>query len=114
MKNDKKDYSGNYTENDLWSKLKKYAKVAGKELVLLVLKLYYSATSANTPAWAKAVIISALGYFILPFDAIPDFIPGLGYTDDLGVLLAASATVATYITPEIVKKAETKAREWFG
>ena len=38
---------------------------------------YYTLTSPSSqaPAWAKAVIIGALRYFILPFDAIPDIIP---------------------------------------
>jgi len=38
-------------------------------------------------------------YFILPFDFIPDFVVGLGYTDDLAVLTAAIAAVSAHITP---------------
>jgi uncharacterized membrane protein YkvA (DUF1232 family) len=47
------------------------------------------------------VIYGALAYFIFPLDAVPDFVPMTGYTDGLGVLAAAVATTAAYITPEI-------------
>ena len=45
---------------------------------------------------------------------LPDVAPLVGFTDDLGVLAMALATVATYITPEIRERARTKLKEWFG
>ena len=51
--------------------------------------LYYAAQQPNTPVWAKTLIYGALAYFVLPFDAIPDVLLGLGFTDDMAVLLAA-------------------------
>ncbi|MEX1138568.1 MAG: YkvA family protein [Bacteroidota bacterium] len=40
--------------------------------------------------WAKkTVVVAALLYFIIPFDAIPDFAPVAGYLDDIGVVGAA-------------------------
>jgi len=59
-------------------------------------------------------IAAALGYFILPTDAIFDFTPLIGYTDDLGVLLFALTQVSSNITPEIKAKARKKLRDWFG
>jgi uncharacterized membrane protein YkvA (DUF1232 family) len=55
-----------------------------------------------------------LGYFISPIDAIPDVIPFVGYSDDLGVLVAAVATVSTYITDDVKAKAKAKLQDWFG
>ena len=78
------------------------------------LSLYYTAQAPDTPAWAKTVITGALGYFILPADAIPDLIPAVGYGDDLGALAAALAAVAAHVTPEIKARAKEKAAEWFG
>lgn len=50
--------------------------------------------------WAKGVITGALGYFILPADLVPDLLPGAGYGDDWGAIVAAMATVAAYIKEE--------------
>ena len=66
------------------------------------------------PAWAKTVIVGALTYFISPLDAIPDILPGLGYTDDLGLLLAANATVSVYINADTKEQAKQKMKDWFG
>ena len=60
---------------------------------------YYCAFDPATPTRVRAILVGALAYFVLPFDAIPDFIAGLGFTDDVTVLLAAIATVGAHITP---------------
>src|ERR1700682_872471 len=60
---------------------------------------YYCALDPKTPHSVRAILLAALAYFILPFDIIPDFIVGLGYTDDATVLLAAIAMVRNHITP---------------
>ncbi len=106
--------SNNYSESSFWEKLRDCAIVAGREVVEKALQLYYAAQAPETPIWAKKVIYGALAYFILPTDAIPDFIPVAGYVDDLGALAAAIATIVAYITPEIEEKAKRKAAEWFG
>ena len=64
-----------------------------------VVAAYYCALDANTPLRAKAVIFGALGYFILPTDAIPDFILALGFTDDIAVLTTAIAAVQAHMRP---------------
>jgi len=103
-----------YSENSFWDKMKDYAKAAGYEVVEKALELYYVLQEKNTPTWAKTVIISALAYFIMPIDAIPDMIPVAGYTDDLGALAAAYKTTKEYVTDDIKAKAEQKLKEWFG
>ena len=40
----------------------------------------------DVPKRVKIIVIGALAYFIAPIDVIPDFIAGIGYTDDLGAL----------------------------
>lgn len=109
-----KGYGEAYSEEGFWDKVVRYARQAGKEVIERALQLYYAAQSPDTPKWAKGVIYGALGYFIVPLDAIPDLTPVVGYADDLGVLAAALATVALYVTPEIKAKAKAKIQEWFG
>lgn len=100
-----------YTE--FWAKLASSAQLAGREIVEKALWLYYAAQSPRTPAWAKSVIYGALGYFVLPMDAIPDVIPITGYSDDLGVLAAAVATVAFYIDQDVRDAAQARLARWF-
>ena len=69
---------------------------------------FYCATDATTPMAVRVTLFGALAYFILPFDIIPDFLLGLGYTDDAAVLLAAFTTCKTYITDGH----RAKARDW--
>ncbi len=107
-------YTKDYSKNSFWDKLKNFAKVAGAEVVNKALLLYYAAQEPDAPKWAKAAIYGALGYFISPIDAIPDITPVVGYADDLGVLVAALATVAMYITPKVKEMAEQKMKVWFN
>ena len=107
-------YENEYTESGFWGKLARFARVAGREVVEKALWLYYAARRPDTPTWAKSIIYSALGYFILPIDAIPDIIPAVGYADDLGALAVAIATLTAYINPEVKEQARRKLEEWFG
>ena len=114
MARDPRGFENDYSESGFRTKLLGYAKHAGREVVEKALQLFYAAQAPHTPVWAKTVIYGALGYFIHIFDAIPDLTPAVGYADDLGVLVAAVATVAAHITPEIEARAAQKLRDWFG
>ncbi len=59
---------------------------------------YYCAMDPHTPARAKAVLLAALAYFVMPADMVPDFIVGFGFSDDLTVLLTAITIVQGNIT----------------
>ncbi|MBG6220035.1 MULTISPECIES: DUF1232 domain-containing protein [unclassified Janthinobacterium] len=109
-----KQYAKKYTQDSFWDKVVKFARTAGREVIEKALWLYYAAQQPNTPLWAKTAIYGALGYFISPIDAVPDITPVIGYADDLAVLAAAVATVATYITAEVKESAAEKLRGWFG
>lgn len=66
---------------------------------------YYCALDPEVPLRIRATLIGALVYFVSPIDALPDAIPGIGFTDDVSVLLAAITLVASYITEEHRQKA---------
>ncbi len=59
---------------------------------------YYCALDPKTPHKVRGILLAALAYFILPLDAIPDFLVGFGLTDDLTVLAAALAAIKGNIT----------------
>ena len=103
-----------FEEKSLWEKIKSVAKKAGREVLVLVLTLFYCLKDEDTPVWAKTVIIGALLYFISPVDAIPDAIPVVGYSDDLAVLIGASKTIVAHIKPEHRRRAKEWVDEAFG
>jgi uncharacterized membrane protein YkvA (DUF1232 family) len=103
-----------YSGPRLWLTLKKVAVSTGRKTVLSALILFYCLKDSDTPKWAKGVIIGALGYLILPMDAIPDVIPGVGYSDDWGVILAALGTVAAYIKEDHRIRALAQVEKFFG
>jgi uncharacterized membrane protein YkvA (DUF1232 family) len=90
-------------ETGFWKKLR---KLAGKlPFAEELAAAYYCAVDPATPSKVKAMLMAALAYFVLPIDAIPDFLAGLGYTDDAAVIAATVALVARHIKPEHYAKA---------
>ncbi len=61
---------------------------------------YYCALDRQTPTRVRATLLGALAYFVLPLDAIPDFILGLGFTDDVAVIAGVLALMNSHITEE--------------
>ena len=108
------EYASHYDENELFKKLKKFGRVAGIKVTYAALLLYYVLKSPTTSGKDRAKILGALGYFILPIDLIPDFLPIAGYTDDLAALTWGVYCVIKSITPEVKADAAAKLHEWFG
>lgn len=104
-------YQYNYSESKLLRKLSSAARWAGAKVVYAVLLLYYVLRSDEVPLKDKSKILGALGYFILPADMVLDFIPMLGYSDDMAALLWALHSVATNISPQIKSKAKERLGE---
>ena len=103
-----------YSDQRLRGKLARHAVAAGREVVEKVLWLYYASRRPDVPRWAKLTIYTALAYFILPLDAIPDIMPLAGYSDDLGALSAALLTVARFVDDVAKAKARRRLQQWFG
>lgn len=99
-------YQKHYSDDDFWSKVGRVLKKAGGKVIYYAILLYCVLKSPSVPEKYKLMIIGALGYFILPVDLIPDFIPVTGYADDLSALIACYKMVKANVTPEI--KAEAK------
>lgn len=70
-----------------------------------VIASYYCAMDPATPLRARVALIGALAYFVLPIDAIPDFLTIIGFADDASVLLAVLALVGPHITQDHRRKA---------
>lgn len=82
----------------LWPKVR--ATMGRVPFVEDAVAAYYCSFDPTTPFRVKAVLLGALAYFIVPSDMVPDFIAGLGYTDDAAVLFTALRTIGPAITED--------------
>ena len=88
-----------------WPKLRRTA--ARIPFAKDLLSVYYCARDPETPTAAKGVMLAALAYFVLPTDAIPDILAGVGFTDDAAVIAAVLGTLGA----NIKSRHRDKARE---
>ncbi|MHC1547410.1 YkvA family protein [Phyllobacterium sp. K27] len=79
----------------------KTVRKAAKNIPFLdeVVAGYFCALDPATPTKVRGILLASLAYFVLPLDFIPDFILGLGFTDDVAVMMAALSAIRTNITP---------------
>jgi uncharacterized membrane protein YkvA (DUF1232 family) len=54
--------------------------------------------------WAKALLLGALAYVVLPFDLLPDTLPFLGQVDDVVVVVAAARWFLRWCPPDVVRE----------
>jgi len=76
-------------------------KVFSKNLKQNLFVLYLSSKDKRVPWYAKVVVISVVAYAFSPIDLIPDFIPVLGYLDDL-ILVPIGILLALKLIPPVV------------
>ena len=110
---EKEEYKKEYNEKSFFDKLKKVLKVVGVKGVYMLLLLYNTLQRKDIPPKEKSIIIGALGYFILPLDALPDITPIVGYSDDIFALGMAILKVMPFIDDEIKKKSKEQIKKWF-
>lgn len=76
-----------------------------------VIVFYEVSKHPNTPVLAKTLVIIALGYALSPIDLIPDFIPILGYLDDLIILPLLFFLAVKFIPNEVWEDCVVKAEQ---
>ena len=105
-----RSYGKQFSDQEFWSKIWQQASALGEEGIYTILLLYY-AIKSDMPKQIKFVLIAAICYFICPTDAVPDFVPLLGYTDDLAVILYAKHKAEQYISANVTEQAKRKLLE---
>lgn len=92
-------------------RLIKKLKDKAKELKTEVIAIYLSMRDSRTPVFAKIMIVLTISYAFSPIDLIPDFIPILGYLDDL-IILPLMITASIRLIPnEVLVECRIKAKE---
>lgn len=67
----------------------------------------------DTPAAARMTVLAALAYLLMPMDLIPDFIPVLGFKDDLVAMTALLGICGRYRTEAVRLRAQRRLDRWF-
>ena len=94
-------------ENTL-TKLKSFARKLKQNLFVL----YLSYKDNRVPWFAKLVAICVVAYAFSPIDLIPDFIPVLGYLDDLIIVPLGISLALKLIPPYIIEENREKAEDF--
>jgi uncharacterized membrane protein YkvA (DUF1232 family) len=93
------------SDQDFLGKIRKVPLQAGCAVLRAAVTLYVLLRDDDVPIWAKASIVAALGYFISPIDALPDFLPG-GYGDDLAVMTLLLGQLDVFLDADGRKRVE--------
>lgn len=84
-------------------------KASARALKREVLAVYLAAKDPRTPWYAKGLIFLIVAYALSPIDLIPDFIPVLGYLDDLILIPAGIWLAIRMVPPEVLVEARKTA-----
>jgi uncharacterized membrane protein YkvA (DUF1232 family) len=71
--------------------------------------IYLASRDPRVPWYAKALAVAVAGYALSPIDLIPDFIPIIGYLDDLVIVPLGIWAVVTLIPGEVMAECRAKA-----
>jgi uncharacterized membrane protein YkvA (DUF1232 family) len=82
----------------MWDRWKHWARTIRRDAHALFL----AARDPRVPWYAKALAIAVAAYALSPIDLIPDFVPVVGYLDDLIIVPAGVALVVRLIPPAIM------------
>jgi uncharacterized membrane protein YkvA (DUF1232 family) len=85
-------------------------KSKAKQLKNEIHALYLASKDPRNPWYAKVLAVLIIGYALSPIDLIPDFIPVLGYLDDLIIVPAGIALLLKMIPKEVMEECREKAR----
>ncbi|KDD87997.1 PF06803 family protein [Bordetella bronchiseptica MBORD678] len=74
--------------------------------------LWFAVRHPGTPWYAKALGLLVVAYALSPIDLIPDFIPVLGYVDDVLLLPALIWLAIRMVPPQVLAQCRNQADEW--
>ncbi|MBD8027312.1 DUF1232 domain-containing protein [Ureibacillus sp. Re31] len=94
----------------MFKNIKAWAKNLKKQIFIL----YFACKDQRVPWYAKTFTICIVAYAFSPIDFIPDFIPILGYLDDV-ILLPLGIFLALKMIPKnILLESEVQAEKWMN
>ncbi len=89
----------------LFTRLKDWARRIKRDAVAV----YFAARDPRTPWMARVLAVAVAAYALSPIDLVPDFIPVLGYLDDVLIVPLGLWLVIRFIPPEVLIASREKA-----
>lgn len=86
-------------------------KTQAKQLKQHTLTVYFAARDPRTPFFVRVLAVLVAAYALSPIDLIPDFIPVIGFLDDLLLVPLGLALVVRFTPPEVLASAREKAQQ---
>ena len=86
-------------------------KVQAKQLKRHTLTVYFAARDPRTPFLVRILAVLVAAYALSPIDLIPDFVPVIGYLDDLLLIPLGLALVVRLTPPEVIEAARARAEQ---
>lgn len=101
--------------DNIWMAIRNSAGKVGRETTRIMLELFYVLKSPETSMINKTLIVTALGYQLLPKDVLPREKYGLlGFLDNVVTIGFAYSKVKSSVTPEIEQQVDNILIQWFG
>ena len=94
----------------VWKDFKHWAARLRRDAVAL----WFAVRDRRTPLWLRILGYLIVAYALSPVDLIPDFIPVIGYLDELILLPAAFWVMVRYIPAEVLSDCRTRAESWLA
>lgn len=91
-------------------RLKAWAKVVKRDGVML----WFASKNPRTPWHAKALAVFVVAYALSPIDLIPDFVPVLGYLDDVLLLPGLIWVTIKLLPDDVLAECRDRALEWIA
>lgn len=86
-------------------------KSQARQLKQHTLTIYFAARDPRTPFFVRALAILVAAYALSPIDLIPDFIPIIGYLDDLILIPLGLALIIRLTPPVVLESARVQAQQ---
>ncbi len=94
----------------MWQRLKRWARALKND----GMTLWFCCSHPRMPLLPKIFALLVVGYFLSPIDLIPDFIPVLGYLDELILLPVCIYLILRMVPPPVLTDARAQAAEWIA
>jgi uncharacterized membrane protein YkvA (DUF1232 family) len=94
----------------MWQRLKSWARTLKSD----GMTLWFCCRHPQMPWLPKIFALLVVGYFLSPIDLIPDFIPVLGYLDELILLPGCIYLILRMVPPAVLTEARAQATQWIA